>query len=189
MSYSAKGMKYEKTITLKDGRKCILRNATAADADNLLKIFKSTHSETDFNRTYPDEMKMTIEKETQFLDSLEKSGNEIEIVSIVDGKIVGSAGIECISSKFKERHRADFGVNISKEYWGLGIGRAILNACIECARVGGYRQIELTVVGENDRAISLYKSVGFLEFGRNPLGFLSRNGNYQTVLSMRLELN
>lgn len=50
------------------------------------------------------------------------------------------------------------------------------------------RQLELEVVAENERAVALYQKLGFVEFGRNPMGFYSRRGVYQTVISMRLVL-
>ena len=75
-----------------------------------------------------------------------------------------------------------------KDYWGLGIGRALTEACIECAKAAGYAQLELSVVAENDRAVALYESVGFVEFGRNPMGFKSRLSGYQELVDMRLEL-
>ena len=61
-------------------------------------------------------------------------------------------------------------------------------ACIKCAREAGYVQLELSVVAENTRAISLYKKAGFVEYGRNPKGFNSRNSGFQEVVYMLLEL-
>lgn len=48
--------------------------------------------------------------------------------------------------------------------------------------------MELTVVAENERAVMLYKKCGFVEYGRNPRGFLFRINGYQEILEMRLEL-
>jgi ribosomal protein S18 acetylase RimI-like enzyme len=64
----------------------------------------------------------------------------------------------------------------------------LTKACIQCAKEAGYRQLELNVVAENERAISLYRSLGFVEFGRNPKGFNSRITGYQELIYMRLEL-
>ncbi len=75
-----------------------------------------------------------------------------------------------------------------REFWGLGIGGALLNACIECAKKAGYEQLELTVVAENLRAISMYTKAGFVEYGRNPKGFKSRTAGFQELVYMRLEL-
>ena len=106
----------------------------------------------------------------------------------VDGKVVGTAGVDNINAAEKTRHRASFGISIAKAWWGLGIGRALTEACIECARQAGYLQLELEVVAVNHRAVELYKSVGFIEYGRNPKGFLSRNSGWQENVLMRLEL-
>ena len=106
----------------------------------------------------------------------------------VDGKVAGTAGIDAVGTKYKLRHRAEFGISVAEEYWGLGIGRALTQACIRCAKEAGYTQLELTVVAENERAIALYRSAGFTEYGRNPRGFLSRASGYQELVYMLLEL-
>lgn len=106
----------------------------------------------------------------------------------VDGAAAGLAGFEPIGSKYKVCHRADFGISVDKKYWNLGIGTALLKACIQCAKEAGYEQMELNVVAGNDRAIAMYEKEGFVEFGRNPKGFRSRLSGYQEVVYMRLDL-
>ena len=64
----------------------------------------------------------------------------------------------------------------------------LTEACIECAGSAGYLQLELEVVSDNNRAMELYKSAGFVEYGRNPKGFLSRHSGWQENVLMRLEL-
>ena len=95
---------------------------------------------------------------------------------------------EAVGTKYKVRHRAELGISVAKEFWGLGIGRALMDACIECARQAGYVQLELDVVSENSRAISMYEKAGFEEYGRNPKGFNSRITGFQEIVYMRLEL-
>lgn len=182
-------MKYYKEIRLKDGRTLILRNGTEQDGEAVLEAFNAAHAETDFLLTYPDENSFTAEQEAEFLKGKTESANEIEILALIDGAVVGSAGNEAIGNRYKVRHRADFGISVLKKYWGLGVGRALTEACIECAEKAGYAQLELTVVAENERAIGLYESVGFIEFGRNPKGFYSREKkDFQETVEMRLEL-
>ena len=182
-------MKYNKTINLKDGRECVLRNGERQDGTAAYEIFNLTHEETDYLLSYPDENSFDAEQEGEFLQQKIDSPNEIEIVAVVDDKIVGMAGIEAVGAKFKVKHRAEFGISIEKAFWGFGIGRAMTEACIECAKKAGYTQLELEVVAENEHALALYESVGFKEFGRNPRGFRSRiTGEYQELVSMRLNL-
>ena len=182
-------MKYNKTITLKDGRSCVLRNGTEQDGQAVLDIFILTHAQTDYLLTYPDETTHTAEQEAQFLREKTDREDEIELLAEVDGIVVGTAGIGSIGRKAKIRHRAEFGISVDQAYWGLGIGRALTEACIECAKEAGYAQLELEVVAGNATAISLYQSVGFTEYGRNPRGFRSRLTGWQELVLMRLELN
>ena len=64
-----------------------------------------------------------------------------------------------------------------------------MEACIQCAKKAGYAQLELNAVAANQRAVALYKSVGFVEYGRNPRGFRSRRTGWQELVLMRLELD
>lgn len=182
-------MKYRKTICLKDARECLLRNGAEQDGQAVLDIFNLTHAQTDYLLSYPEENSFTPEQEASFLKEKTESADEIEIIAEISGQVVGTAGIGHIGLKEKVRHRAEFGISVDKAYWGLGIGRALTEACIECAKEAGYAQLELEVVAGNANAISLYQSVGFTEYGRNPRGFRSRLTGWQELVLMRLELN
>ncbi len=182
-------MEYRKTITLKDGRTCLLRNGTQADGQAVYDNFNLTHGQTDFLLSYPEENSYTPEQEADFLQKKKESPNEIEIIAEVDGRVVGTAGIESVGQKEKVRHRATFGISVDMAYWSLGIGRALTEACVECAKKAGYAQLELDVIAENTKAIALYRSVGFEEYGRNPRGMRSRVTGWQEVVLMRLALD
>ena len=182
-------MEYNSTVTLKDGRVCVLRNGTALDGQALLDEFNLTHEQTDYLLTYPGEHSYTAQQEADFLQEKTDSADEIELLAELDGIIVGSAGVGCVGHREKTRHRAEFGISVDKAYWGLGIGRALTEACIECAKKAGYAQLELEVVAENRSAIALYESVGFVEYGRNPKGFRSRFTGWQEVVLMRLDFD
>ena len=181
-------MKYYKEIKLKDGRDCVLRNAEAEDAEGVLNNFIATHGQTDYLTSYPDECKFTIEGEEKYMKAKEESERDVEIIAVVDGKVVGTSGVDSIGDYDKVRHRASFGISVDRGYWGLGIGRAMMDACVECAKKAGYLQLELDVVAANEAAMSLYKSTGFVEYGRNPKGFRSRYTGWQETVMMRLEL-
>ena len=181
-------MEYHQVIRLKNGVECCLRNGVESDGQAAFDNFNLTHGETDYLLTYPDENAFDVMQESQFLKEKTESKNEIQIVAVVDNVVVGTAGIGAIGAKYKVRHRAEFGISVAKEFWGLGIGQALTTACIACARAAGYIQLELNVVAENTRAISMYEKNGFVEYGRNPKGFHSRMAGFQEVVYMRLEL-
>lgn len=152
-------MKYDQTIITPKGLTVHIRNGVASDGSTVLENFNLTHAETDYLLSYPDENHFDAEQESRYLEKKETSPNEIELIAFVNGKVAGTAGIEAIGAHYKVAHRAEFGISILKEYWGLGIGRALMEACIQCARTAGYAQLELDVVAENARAISMYQDV------------------------------
>lgn len=181
-------MKYSKAVRLRDGRECLLREGREEDGQAVLELFNLHHAETDYLLAYPEENSMNEEQESAFLKEKSESGREILLVALVEGVVVGMASVMAIGTKYKVRHRADFGISVSKAYWGLGIGGALLAACLECAKKAGYEQLELEVVAENGAAVAMYKRAGFTEYGRNPKGFKSRVSGFQELLYMRKEL-
>ena len=60
-------MKYSKTVVLKDGRTCIIRNGTRQDAQGVWDNFVLTHGETEYLTTYPEEVTFTLEQEEAYL--------------------------------------------------------------------------------------------------------------------------
>lgn len=181
-------MRYQKIIRLKDGRPCCLRNGVQSDGGAMFRLFNLTHGQTDYLLSYPDENSFDEEQEGIFLKTKAESENGVQLVALVDGVIAGTAGIEAVGKKYKVRHRAEFGISVDQAFWGLGIGQALTEACIQCARDAGFLQLELNAVAENERALALYRKAGFVEYGRNPRGFISRRGVFQEVVYMRLEL-
>lgn len=181
-------MKYHKMVILKNGAACCVRNAEERDGQAVMDNFNLTHGETDYLLSYPDENSFDATQESQFLKEKSQRENEVEVVAEIDGVIVGTAGIEAVGTKYKVRHRAELGISVAKAFWGLGVGWALLTACIECARTAGYIQLELSVAAENTRALSMYEKAGFVEYGRNPKGFRSRTAGFQELVLMRLEL-
>lgn len=181
-------MLYNDIIRLKNGKECLLRNAEGTDAEGFLDYFIKAHGETDYLTTYPDETGRDLSEMSARLSAAAKSACDIELLAVVDGRIAGSAGINMIRSRDKTKHRAEFGISILRDYWELGIGNALTAACIECAKKAGFLQLELDVVDKNESAIRLYRKHGFIEYGRNPRGFRTREGNWQELVLMRLEL-
>ena len=99
-------MRYVETVVLKGGAELLVRNAVASDARALRETVRRTHSETDYLLSYPDEQGTDEEQEARLLEGTEGSGNEVELVAIVDGRIVGTAGFKAVGGKRKVGQRA-----------------------------------------------------------------------------------
>lgn len=84
-----------------------------------------------------------------------------------DGELVGTVGFKR-DTFLKVRHKGlIFRMYVSEKAKGYGLGRQLLQALIERAKQGeGLRQIYLTVISSNQRAINLYLSEGFELYSR-----------------------
>lgn len=189
-------MEYSATVSLKDGRRCLLRSAGPEDAERALEQMVRVMGETDYLSRYPDEITMTVEEEAGFLMGMAGDPRSLMLLAFVEEKhedglkdsLAGSALLYPVSPYERQRHRAAFGVTILRVWWGLGIGTALLSAVIGAAREAGYQQIELAVTASNGRAVALYKRFGFTVYGVRERAFLYRDGRYADELLMSLRL-
>lgn len=150
----------EKDIQLKDGRIAVLRSPSPADAADCLDYMKITASETPFLLREPDEVTMTVEQEAEYLQNVLGLDSRIMILCTVDGKIAGNCQIDR-KTKRKNCHRGSIGIALIQEFWGLGIGTAMFKEMIAIAKQWGLKQLELEVVEGNERAMGLYRKMGF----------------------------
>lgn len=92
-------------------------------------------------------------------------------------KVVGMMGMN-VSSNPRLRHSASVGIMVHVDYQGKGIGTALFKKVIDLADNWlMLTRLELTVFVENDRAVKLYKSLGFQIEGTRKYGAI-RNGQY-----------
>ena len=62
-------------------------------------------------------------------------------------------------------HVADLGLMVAASHRRLGIGRALLERTVQWARENGVTKLELHVFPDNEPAIALYESFGFVREG------------------------
>lgn len=169
------------TITLKNGAPCVLRTPRAHDAAAILEHMRLTSAETDHMARYADEITMTQEQESAYLEEIAQDNRAVMICAEVNGMIAANAGLHPVSALERTLHRAEFGVSVKQAYWGLGIGGALLSAVIDAARTAGYRQLELDVVASNARAIALYEKLGFVRYGTRENSYRYRDGHTEAL--------
>ena len=178
-------MKYNpKEIQLKNNQICLIRHATSKDAKAFLDFLTQISIETENTIRYPQEINITVEKEALILKSMEQSSSQYMLGAYIDGKLVGNAHCYGIGDRIKIAHRAGVGISVLKEYWGIGIGTILMQEMIQLMTNKGYEQLELDVMGNNDRAIALYKKLGFIECGRLPHGIRFIDGSYCDLVTM-----
>lgn len=157
----------EKEITLKDGKTAILRSPIPEDAGAFLAFFTQAAAETPFLLTSPEDKPMTVEEKTKKIQNSIQSETEVNILCLIDGKIVGNCQIR-YSPQQKIRHRGRVAIALLREYWGNHIGSILFEEMISIARQWNLTQLELEFVEGNERARGLYEKMGFRIIGEIP---------------------
>ena len=81
------------------------------------------------------------------------------------------------------------GIALFQKYTGFGLGRLMMKSLIAKAKDAGFEQMELTVYSNNQNAIRLYESMGFVETGRLPNASKYDDGTYSDDVFMVKKLN
>ena len=163
-----------------------IEKAVPSDAAKLLEYLKQVGGETD-NLTFgPEGMPFSVEAEAEFISSMENSIDNVMLLAKCDDKIVGCASLNRLPRRMK--HRGDFAISVTKEYWNKGIGSQLLNNIIAFAKENNIEVIDLQVRSNNKNAIHLYEKYGFKKIGEHPAFFKIDDENISFYI-MCLELN
>jgi RimJ/RimL family protein N-acetyltransferase len=163
----------------KDNVEYIIRNVKLEDAEVLLDIESSVISEGKYFIVVSEEVeKKPLQKEKERIQSILDNIKETLIVAEINGVVVGS--IEFRSQNRKRlSHTGSVSMSIRKNYRGMGIGKALLKALLDWAEENPLiEKVSLGVLSTNQRAISLYKQMGFLEEGRLIKEYKLNHGEY-----------
>lgn len=143
-----------------------LRVAALNDAAAVLEIEKEVAMENEFLISVLEEMEGSVEKRRKSIQSALDNPREMMFIAEVRGAVVGYIVFRS-KNTFRLSHTGSFTTMIKKEYRGLGIGRLLIMELLKWAEQNPLvEKVSLGVLSTNQRAIALYKSVGFLEEGR-----------------------
>ncbi len=144
--------------TAKDGRTVSVRRASEADAPQLLKNINDVGAEQDWILT--ESLGWDFAREREWIRGFDDV-TSVLYVAEVDGKVVGQVDAH-ISSYPKARHVASLGIAIVKGYRDVGVGRALMERILAWMKARGVEKAVLEVFSTNERAIALYKKMGFV---------------------------
>ena len=154
-----------KEVTLKNSQVATIRQARPEDAARLLEYVNRVAGETDFLAFGEGELDWPVEKERRFIEDYGAADNKVLLVAEVDHDVAGVAGFTG-DDRRRLRHSGELGVMVSRRYWGLGLGSALMVSLIEWAKSSGVvRKLGLRVHVDNDRAQRLYERLGFAREG------------------------
>jgi RimJ/RimL family protein N-acetyltransferase len=152
----------------------LVRQATAQDAGALLALKRALDRETSFMLLEPDERLTTEVEVAEQLRTVAARPNSNVLVADSGGELVGY--VEAIGGGVRRnRHTAGVVIGVRQLHAGQGIGRRLLTE-LECwARANGVLRLELTVMTHNERAVGLYRKMGYRVEGTRQAALLVEN--------------
>lgn len=163
----------------------VIKSPDESHAAELIDLMLKILDETPFLSGGSEEFRVSLEEEIAFLRRRETDVRDCLIGAWLDGKLVGTVSVAAVSDRKRLRHRAVLGISVLREAWGRGVGTMLMDAAVQTAQAAGFRQLELEVAADNERALRLYRRFGFEEYGRRPAGMRRDGVDVDEILMVR----
>ncbi|MCL4373140.1 GNAT family N-acetyltransferase [Candidatus Parvarchaeota archaeon] len=165
----------EMLYTAKDGTIVLLRYPLKKDSMQLMNLINELideHAPIGANK------KVNRKQEEEYVRKAIKEIKEkkrIQFLAEIDKNIAANIGINRLYGK--SMHVGELGIFIKKLYRDKGIGEFMVQQALKYAHKAGIKMVKLSVFANNDRAIHLYKKLGFKKVGLLK-GALKDKGKY-----------
>ncbi len=157
-------------MTRRVRRPVIVRGQEAEDWEDIAAIFEG-------ERVIFGTLQLPYQSRDAIRDRVENPRpNMHALVAVVDGRVVGSLGLEL--GQGRQAHTAHLGMMVHDSYQGQGVGTALMEAAIRLAEGWlAITRLELIVYTDNEPALALYRKFGF-EIEGTLRDFAFRDGRY-----------
>ncbi len=153
-----------------------LRDAVPADAESIARLHVAAWR-VGYRGVLPDALLDGLDLAAwteRRRGHLEHPAAGIHNTVAVDGDEIlgwGSRGPSRDDDDDPQRVGEIYGIYVDPDRWGAGVGRALVDHCLEDLHRQGYEQATLWVLEENPRARGLYEAAGMaVDGGRKPCG-------------------
>ncbi|PGK33861.1 GNAT family N-acetyltransferase [Bacillus anthracis] len=137
-----------------------IRSVAETDAEQLSKVRVQIDGETENMDREAGEGFIDTKGFQKIIKTDSESTKNLFLVAEVQNRIVGFSRCEGANLK-RLSHKVEFGVCVLKEFWGYGMGKSLLQQSIHWADENEIKKISLQVLETNEKAIQLYKKLGF----------------------------
>jgi RimJ/RimL family protein N-acetyltransferase len=168
---------YQK-IKTKKNETFIVRSCHLEDIEDLQIFFQKGAIESTHTLVCK-EREQSLSKLKEKVETALNAPSEIYLCVFDKGQIIGNLHLRAISPEHPWiKHIAEFGMIVSADYWGQGIGHALLEIMEDFAKKIGISKVEAKVRVSNERGLSLYKKNGYtIEGTRKKAAFI--NGQFE----------
>ncbi len=176
----------KEVFKISTGEEIYLRYIKRSDLNAVWRNFNEVVEEDIYPVFFPVETQ--FEKESWY-DSLKREKNICIIADNLDLKVPFNVVGQCEISNIEwdaSKHVGSLGVIVQKNYRDMGIGKRLIDMAIrESQKLNNKEKIILSCFTNNERAIHLYKELGFKEVGIRKAQF-KIEGRYYDELLMEL---
>ena len=145
----------------------LIRQLTPDDAADYLRLrLRALREHPDaFRSSFEEESARTVEWAVLRLDG----AHGLFLGAFNGDMMIGTVGLE-LETRAKLRHQAKvIGMYVTSESAHQGVGRALVDACVDRARaIDTLESLILTVTSSNEHAVRMYRHAGFSVYGREP---------------------
>ena len=166
-----------------------IREARERDAGTLVQLKKKVFTETNQLLQSLQDYDCDVEEERYLIRRYRHLDNSGLFLAMSGRQAVGFVTLQG-ASLIRSRHVAQLGIAVTRDLWGRGIGRSLMEFSIEWARQNRFlKKLSLLVYADNERAISMYRAYGFVHEGvlRQEV-YLAAEDRYVDLVSMGLML-
>jgi RimJ/RimL family protein N-acetyltransferase len=162
----------------------LIRSARPSDARAIHTITIQAIAEGGYHISEPQELIITLQDEEAWIRRHAEHPAQVLLVVEVGGEVRGLIHFEP-GNKRRQAHTGELAMNVAADWREQGIGRCLLEALIAWATE--HQQIErlgLRALSTNDRALHVYRAVGFVEEGRRIQAIKLGPGQYADEILM-----
>lgn len=168
-------------------KKFIIRRPNEDDAANIIAYAKILFASTDQVLTTLEEYTITLEEEKTWISNALNNAAAIILIAEHDGQVIGLLDFSAKNKK-KIAHIGELGVSVHPNWQGNGIGQKLIETLLAWATENDQiEKVFLNVLASNQKAINLYKKLGFTEEGRHIKAIKQLSGEYVDLIQMYIE--
>jgi RimJ/RimL family protein N-acetyltransferase len=159
----------------------IVRPIAPSDAEGYLAVFETVAAE---GRWIGTEAPIPDDRKARIRAAVEQPSDQSYTLVAVDGeRVVGFAHVDI------ERGRSHLGMALLADYRGRGLGKVLLNGCVDWSRRAGAHKVDLEVWPHNAAARRLYEGAGFAIEGQRRRHWRRSSGALWDSIEMSLILD
>ena len=166
-----------KSLLSKNNKEILIRTAKLKDAMTLCDFMYRISKERIYSIVEPEEFKETHKSYRKRIERFNNSPGKLYLVAEHNKKILGLIQFDNFDFN-KCKHNGFVTIFIGRQWRNKGIGRLLMNEFLIWAKQNEMiEKVTLSVFSNNNRAINLYRKMGFKQEGRCPRD-MKINGKY-----------